>query len=89
MKMKRKQILNYDEVISLLNYLNGGKGVDWYPELYQMILFTTYNNYTYNKNRWDSLNLKGVEYKIAISIKEVEEDKYEVILLNRNEVEVF
>ena len=62
--------LTYDEVIDLLKRATGGRGVDWNPNKHQMILFAECGNYTYNKNRFDSLDLKGVDFEVALGIKE-------------------
>lgn len=80
--------LTYDEVIDLLKRATGGRGVDWNPDVHQMILFGEYGNYTYNKNRFDNLDLKGVDFEVALEIKE-RDRKYDCKWLTREMVEKF
>lgn len=80
--------LTYDEVIDLLKRASGGRGADWNPDKHQMILFNKYGNYTYNKNRFDSLDLKDVEFEVALEIKE-DCGMYECEWLTRKMVEKF
>ena len=80
--------LSCDEVIDLLKRASEGRGADWNPDKHQMILFNKYGNYTYNKNRFDSLNLKDVEFEVAIEIKE-DCEMYECEWLTRKMVEKF
>lgn len=81
--------LSYDEVIELLKKKSGGRGVEWYPEYHQLILFQESGNYTFNKNRWDNLDLSNREFWLALEIYEVEGGMYEVVELNKKEVENF
>lgn len=80
--------LTYEEVIDLLKRASGGRGADWNPDKHQMILFNKYGNYTYNKNRFDSLNLKDAEFEVALEIKE-RDGKYDCKWLTRKMVEKF
>lgn len=80
--------LSYDEVIDLLKRASGGRGADWNPDRHQMILFSRYGNYTYNKNRFDSLNLKDADFEVALEIKE-RDGKYDCEWLTREMVEKF
>ena len=81
-------MLNYDETISMLRSISK-YGTDWYPDKEQLILFGEYSNYTYNKNRWDNLDLSKAEYVKAIIIKPLENDFYEIIEPTDEEVRAF
>lgn len=81
-------MLNYDETINMLGSVSK-YGTDWNPDKEQLILFGEYSNYTYNKNRWDNLDLSRVEYVKAIIIKPLENEFYEIIEPTEEEVRVF
>lgn len=80
--------LTYDEVMDLLKRASGGRGVDWNPDKHQMILFGYSGNYTYNKSRFDSLDLKGVDFEVALEIKG-KYKKYDCKWITREMVEKF
>lgn len=81
--------LNYENTMILLERLRGSNGVDWNPDKHQLLLFSERGNYTYNKNRLDNLNLQRIDYELAVEIKPINEDNYEVLFLSMEEVQNF
>lgn len=86
--MKEEMILNYDEVITLLRN-NSKYGTDWYPEREQLLLFQEYGTYTFNRNRWDYLDLSNMEYLKALIIKPLKNDLYSCKWCSKEEVDKF
>lgn len=77
--------LTYDEVIEIIDNNRGGKPIDWFPEMKQLLIFGKDCNRTYKKRG------EGIfgDLEVDIDCLVIEEEEIGIIISEEQEDEMF